>query len=150
MNEIVLFNTNDIFTDAIGNLAPGHGTIAAFTRVGQMGHAIVLYRDIQGNLVILDTQSQQYYNGIESINNFIKEKNFFSILLPYKNSGDRWLGKRKYSEYNMFTNAISNLKIQEEPSMKRPRTSGGKKNQSKKNKKRRTKKNNKRKSKRAP
>lgn len=138
VNEIVLFDTKDIFTDAIGNLPPGHGTIAAFTRLGGMGHAVVLARNTQGNLVILDTQTQKYYSGNENINNFIKEQNFYSVLLPYKYSTEKWLGKRKFTEYNMFSNALSKLKIQEEPSAKRIRTVnaiGGKKN-----KKRRTKK----------
>ena len=65
-------------------LEKGYGTVAFFSNNNtKTGHAVVIARNILGELIIIDLQQERIYKGEIEINSFINTNVFDNIILLY-------------------------------------------------------------------
>ena len=79
--ELFEFTKNDVKSYLVANLRPGYSTILGYGRINRTGHAVVVRKDILGNLFINDIQQNRIFSFDEHFSRIDPNANIFFIYM---------------------------------------------------------------------
>ena len=118
----ISFNTNAFLYHILSNIPQGHGTLGLFSTKHLTGHAVVIAKSAENELVIIDPQSS-VINPIrtyeEFMSNYVNKNNFISLIIFQYKLKKSPKSKSKTLKRKRSPNSIRKNKSHEKSSKKR-------------------------------